>query len=82
MFVEFWGVGMTAASPMPMTTYDISSHLIVDWVPSLPVTVSSSFMGWPPFLIEFVRFNGSDLLAVGPQAGCSEQQWKVSFRGC
>jgi hypothetical protein len=76
MFVEFWGVGMTAASPLPMTTYDISSHLMVDWVPSLPVTVSSSFMGWPPFLIKFVRFNGSDLLTVGPQAGCSERQWR------
>jgi hypothetical protein len=75
-FVEFWGVGAATASILPMTTDDICGHLIADWVPSLPVAVGSSFVGWPPFLIELLNRSGNDLLALRTEAGRSERQWK------
>jgi hypothetical protein len=57
-----------------MTTDDICGHLMADWVPSLPVAVGSSFVGWPPFLIE--PLEESELLALRTEAGRSERQWK------
>jgi len=59
-----------------MTTGDISSHLLADWVPSLPAAVGSSFIGWPPFLLEVANFNGNDVLALRAEAGRTERQWK------
>lgn len=59
-----------------MTTSDISSHLLADGVPSLPATVGSSFIGWPPFLVEVAKFNGNDFLALREEAGRTERHWK------
>jgi hypothetical protein len=59
-----------------MTTEDISSHLLADWVPSLPAAVASSFIGWPPFLVEPILFNGHNVLSLRSEAGRSERQWK------
>lgn len=59
-----------------MSVGEISSYLLADWVPSLPVAVSSSFMGWPPFLVEVVKLKGNDVLALHAAAGRSERQWK------
>jgi hypothetical protein len=59
-----------------MTAKDIAGHLLTDWVPSLPAAVSSSFIGWPPYLLETVTMNNNDLLAVTAQTGRSERQWK------
>jgi len=61
---------------LPMTAGDISSHLLADWVPSLPAAVGSSFIGWPPFLLEVANFNGNDVLALRAEAGRTERQWK------
>ena len=76
MNVEFWGVGSTASSTLPMTYAHICSHLLSDWVPSLPVNVRSSFVGWPPFLIDVVQYWNGDFLTLRPEAGRSERQWK------
>src|SRR5215469_7589859 len=59
-----------------MSVADISSHLLADWVPSLPAAVSSSFIGWPPFLLQSARLGRDDVLAPRTQAGRSERQWK------
>lgn len=67
---------MAASAMLPMTTSDISSHLLSDWVPSLPATVGSSFIGWPPFLIEVASFNGNDILALREETRRVERQWK------
>jgi hypothetical protein len=74
MFVEFWNVGTRAAGTLPMTNNDICVHLLADWIPSLPAAVSSSFVGWPPFLV--LALPGSRLLALRAEAGRSERQWK------
>jgi hypothetical protein len=74
--VEFWGVGASSQTFLPLDTSQIAGHLLADWVPSLPAAVGSSFIGWPPFLIEVVRRSGRQLLAVRTEAGRSERQWK------
>jgi len=76
MFVEFWGVGTRAASDLPMSTQDIAAHLAADWIPSLPAAVGSSFIGWPPLLIEVVNLDGRSILALRSEVGRSERQWK------
>lgn len=76
MNVEFWGVGCTGSTNLPMTHAHICSHLLSDWVPSLPLNVSSSFIGWPPFLIDVVQYGGADVSALRLEAGRSERQWK------
>lgn len=76
MIVEYWGVGMATAFGLPMTTGDISGHLLEDWIPSLPSTVSSSFVGWPPFLIDVARMSIGNCLALRAEAGRTERQWK------
>lgn len=59
-----------------MTVGDISSHLLADWIPSLPPSVSPSFIGWPPFLIQLGTLNGNDVLVLRSDAARSERQWK------
>src|SRR5215831_7407365 len=76
MFVEFWDVESAASTPLPMTVDDVSFHLALDWVPSLPPADGTAFMGWPPFLIEDIQYNNSSFLALRQKAGRSERQWK------
>lgn len=59
-----------------MSTADISAHLLADWMPWLPPSASTSFMGWPPFLIEVLTLRGNDCLALREEAARTERQWK------
>ena len=61
---------------LPLEVDDVSGHLLADWVPSLPPSVGSSFMGWPPFLLESTMLRGSEILALRPETRRSERQWK------
>jgi hypothetical protein len=62
---------------MPMSVGDICSHLAADWVPSLPPADGTSFIGWPPFLIEDLPpYSSTTFLALRDKAGRSERQWK------
>jgi hypothetical protein len=76
MNVDFWAVGRAARSTLPMTNADICSHLLSDWMPSLPTSVSSSFVGWPPFLIDVLWYRSEKLLALRAEVGRTERQWK------
>ena len=77
MFVELWDVGSAAPAPLAMTVGDISSHLSADWVPSLPPADGTSFMGWPPFLIEELpTYANTTFLTLRDRAARSERQWK------
>src|SRR5262244_1707022 len=78
MFVEFWDVESAASTPLPMTVDDVSFHLALDWVPSLPPADGTAFMGWPPFLVENLPSysNTITFLALRATAARSERQWK------
>lgn len=76
MKVQFWGVGASQVVAMAMTAGDISGHLLTDWIPSFPLAVSSSFMGWPNFLIDTVSVQSQKFLTLAPVATKSERQWK------
>ncbi len=76
MIVESWAVGAASSVHLPMTTGDISGHLLADWIPSFPMALSSSFIGWPSFLIETVSVQKHDFLTLAPATGTSERQWK------
>jgi hypothetical protein len=76
MNVEFWDVEALAATSLPMTASDVSAHLVADWIPSLPAAVGSSFIGWPPFLIEALDYQGKELLILREETRRSERQWK------
>ncbi len=76
MNVEFWGVGALESVLLAMTTENISGHLLTDWIPSLPLAVSSSFIGWPSFLIDTVSIDSNEFLTLSPITTGSERQWK------
>lgn len=76
MNAEFWPVGAPSSQGLPMKVADISTHLLTDWVPSLPVSVSSSFVGWPPYLIDSIPLHTYKVLSLAKVAGRSERQWK------
>jgi hypothetical protein len=59
-----------------MTTTHVSAHLLADWLPTFPATVSSSLVGWPPFLLEGVPHDGRSVLALKDELGRTERQWK------
>jgi hypothetical protein len=61
---------------LPMTLGHVSGHLAADWVPSLPAAVGSSFIGWPPFLLESNWATGEELLGLRALARRSDRQWK------
>jgi hypothetical protein len=74
--VEYWRVGGMATEFLPMTLGHVSGHLAADWVPSLPAAVGSSFIGWPPFLLESNWARGNELLGLRALARRSDRQWK------
>lgn len=75
-FVEFWAVDTTGSGVLPFDVDDICGHLLADWVPSLPAAVGSSFIDWPPFLLEPTMLHGKEVLALRAETGRSERQWK------
>jgi hypothetical protein len=76
MFVQSWAVGASTPAVLPMTAGHISGHLLADWIPSFPLALSSSFVGWPSFLIETVDFQTRQFLTLASVARTSERQWK------
>jgi len=76
MYIEYWPLGSSSSQMLLLTHSDFSKHLLSDWIPSLPVSVSSAFVGWPPYLIETVPHRGYDLLSLRVEVGRSERQWK------
>ena len=63
---------------LDMTVGEISFHLGIDWLPSLPPPFRSSIFGWPPLLIDTLAMSatGAELLCLNIQAARSERQWK------
>lgn len=76
-FIRFWGVGEDPRSRLELPIEKVSGHLTVDWVPSLPASVSSSLVGWPPHLIEPILEDESEFLAMRLEVERSDGQWKV-----
>lgn len=76
MNVLYWGIGVNSAIPLPMTQNDIEGYLIKDWVPSLPISTTSAFIGGPFFLIELDHDGPLDYLALKKDVGSTERQWK------
>jgi hypothetical protein len=76
VIVEFWGVGAATPTPLPFTVENVSTHLLADWLPTLPTSLSPALIGWPPFLIETVRISIGDCLALQERVAQSEKQWK------
>src|SRR5437879_4488247 len=76
--VEFWDVGAMTSGALEMTVGEISFHLGIDWLPSLPPPFRSSIFGWPPLLIDTLAMSatGAELLCLNIQAARSERQWK------
>lgn len=75
VFVEYWKVGASSSSLLPMDANDVSKHLTEDWMPSLPVAIKDSFLGWPSHLLQLVP-PGNNALAISDLAGRAERQWK------
>jgi hypothetical protein len=76
MIVEFWNVGATTASSLPLTVQNVSSHILADWLPALPISLSPTLIGWPPFLIQLARTPLGNCLALQKKAARTEKQWK------
>jgi hypothetical protein len=76
MFVQSWAVGASTATNVSMTAGDISGHLLADWIPSFPLALSSSFVGWPSFLIDTVNVEAHQFLTLASVTKTSERQWK------
>lgn len=76
MHVQYWGVGVNTMRPLQMSSANISAYLMDDWVPSIPIALSSSFMGWPPVLIEETTIDVLRYLSLRSELGRTERQWK------
>lgn len=75
MNAEYWAVGSSSPSPLPLAPADISNHLVADWVPSVPASISTALMGWPVHLLEADNSTGVDYHALGEDARRCERQW-------
>src|SRR5436189_6478589 len=74
--VDFWPVNIPKKSTLPMSVSQVSGHLMSDWIRSLPASVGSSFIGWPPYLLEDAMIDKVNALVLHPSAGRSDRQWK------
>lgn len=74
--IQYWDINNNTETTKQLDAKVISAHLVEDWIPSLAASVGPSFMSWPRHLITTVKINGSDYLALRPEAGKSDRQWK------
>jgi hypothetical protein len=75
--VDFWQVGSGSPTTLAMTAGDVSQHLLADWLPSLPVDLGPSLIGWPAqVLLPYLQNGQSTRLALCDEATRSERQWK------
>lgn len=59
-----------------MNQADISGHLLEDWAPFIPSSMSSAVMGWPAYLIEQMTVQSLNYLTLRQEVGHIERQWK------
>ena len=76
MNVNYIPIGSTTAQSLPLSTTDISSHLLADWLPNLPLSTGASFFGWPSQILFQSNAGGTDYLTIHRWLGQSERQWK------
>ncbi len=74
-YAQYWGVGQRDDCPLRLTQAGICQALILDWCPLLPVSLGSSFMGWPHHLLELDNGN-PPYLTLRSIAGLGDRQWK------
>ena len=76
MNVNYIPIGSTAVEALPLTTTEISSHLLADWLPNLPLATGASFFGWPSQILFQSHSLGTAYLTIHQWLGQSERQWK------
>lgn len=76
MHAKYWSVGAQSSTPLPLSLGEISGHLLADWVPSMPTSMASSFVGWPPHLMEAIDVDGNHHWALHGRVKGTERQWK------
>ena len=76
MNVQYWPVGQATPGLLPLTQAQISTHLLADWVPSLPASLGTAIFGWPQHLTEVVPQGNSPYLALHRVLRSTERQWK------
>lgn len=69
-------MGAANSSALPLDINDVSTHLVEDWLPSLPVNIRHSLLSWPSFLLTEIPLEAYSVLALSELAGRSERQWK------
>lgn len=78
MHVMYWPVDAASGSKaqaLAMTTDDICDHLLVDWIPDHPIAKTTSFIGWPKYLV-LPTENRRSWLALSKVTARMERQWK------
>ncbi|TWU62027.1 hypothetical protein [Crateriforma conspicua] len=76
MNVNYIPIGSTAQQDLPISTTDISAHLLADWLPNLPLATGASFFGWPSQILFQTHAGGTAYLTIHRWLGQSERQWK------
>lgn len=76
MNVTYIPIGSNATQALPLSTADISSHLLADWLPNLPLSTGASFFGWPSQILFQSHAGGTAYLTIHRWLGQSERQWK------
>ena len=76
MYIQYWPVGATRPSLLPLSHGEISTHLLNDWLPSFPATLAPLFFGWPEHLLEATHVDGHPHWVMDAQVRATERQWK------
>ena len=76
MNVNYISIGSTARQDLPLSTTDISAHLLADWLPNLPFSTGVSFFGWSSQILFESNSAGIPYLTIHQWLGQSERQWK------
>jgi hypothetical protein len=76
MVIEFWDIGKKASEWIPLNLSQISAYVLADWLPGVPTALSTSAVGWPPFVVRTLPFRGQLVLALDDDIRGTERQWK------
>jgi hypothetical protein len=73
---QYWRVGRSNDTILPLTQAEISRALVADWLPTLPFVSSRNVLGWPYYIFDVERGANYSYWILRSIAGLSDRQWK------
>jgi hypothetical protein len=76
MKVNYIPVGSNQVEDLSWNPHDIATSLLEDWLPTMPLTLGTTFFGWPNHIIYELVGTHQGYLSIHRSLSTTDRQWK------